>query len=176
VPQQRDPDRRRAEQLGDAFALDRGQQRGRIRPGQDETGGAEINVDGEKQSSWAQWYIGSACTSTSSPLIPPSIAHDTYWAISERLDSMTPLGRDSVPEVYIRRSGSSSAIGTSTADGSPVSIQVSTFSHSPVGVAPDSPIQPRIPPARPAEARAFSAVGASASSVTRPAASESVTM
>src|SRR5690349_23875262 len=67
----------------------------------------------KKQSSCAQWYIGSACASTSSALISPSIAQLTYWAISERLESSTPLGRDSVPEVYIIRIGSSSPTGTS---------------------------------------------------------------
>ena len=38
----------------------------------------------------------------------------TYCAISERLVSIAPLGRDSVPLVYISRSGSSSATTVST--------------------------------------------------------------
>ena len=43
----------------------------------------------------------------------PSITQDTYCHISARLDSSAPLGRDSVPEVNIIRTGSSSSIGTS---------------------------------------------------------------
>src|SRR5271170_3452272 len=78
----------------------------------------------------------------SSALIPPSWAQLTYWLISEREDSITPLGRDSAPEVYMRRSGSSSAIGTSGIVSSPDCHQGST--SSPAGgrgrtdPAPDS--------------------------------------
>ena len=85
---------------------------------------------------------------------------------------MTPLGRDSVPEVYIRRTGSSSATATSGADSSPACHQSSTSSQPAVGAAPESPIQPRTPPSTPAVASAFSAVVASASSVTIPVAPE----
>ena len=105
----------------------------------------------------------------SSAVISPSMAQDRYWLISERLGSSTPLGRDSVPEVYISRSGSSSAIGTSGASAGPCRHQSSTSSQPAAGAAPDSPIQPRTPPDSPAEAAAFSAVGARASSATMPA-------
>src|SRR4051812_43809591 len=126
----------------------------------------------KKQSSWAQWYMGSACTSTSSALIPPSTMQLTYWLISDRLESMTPLGRDSVPDVYISRSGSSSATRTSGALSSPSVHHGSTSSQPSAGVAPESPIQPRRPPSWPAAASACSAVGASASSATIPLAPE----
>jgi hypothetical protein len=112
--------------------------------------------------------MGSAWTSTSSTLISPSIAQLTYWPIRERLESITPLGRDSVPEVYIRRSGSSSATGTSGASVGPSRHQPSTSSQPAAGAAPDRPIQPRTAPATPASASAFSAVAASASSATTP--------
>ncbi len=91
----------------------------------------------------------------SSAAIPPSITQLTYCAISERLDSITPLGRDSVPEVYISRSGSSSSITTSGSCAGPTRHQSSTFSQPGAGCAP---IQPRTPPAIPAAAIAFSAV------------------
>ena len=105
----------------------------------------------------------------SSALIPPSRAQLTYWLISEREDSITPLGRDSVPEVYMRRSGSSSAIGTSGIVSSPDCHQGSTSSQPAAGAAP---IQPRIPPSVPAAASAWPAVPARAASVTRPQAPE----
>ena len=38
---------------------------------------------------------------------------ETYCHISDRLECIAPLGRDSVPEVYISRSGSSSSTATS---------------------------------------------------------------
>ena len=43
--------------------------------------------------------------------MPPSTTQVTYCHSSDRLDSSAPLGRDSVPEVYISRTGSSSATG-----------------------------------------------------------------
>src|SRR3954471_14782046 len=102
--------------------------------------------------------------------MPPSITQLTYWLISERLDSITPLGRDSVPDVYISRSGSSSPTGTSGAVSGPSVHQPSTSSQPSVGSAPESGIQPRTPPGVPAMLNAFSAVGASASSATIPTA------
>ena len=92
----------------------------------------------------------------SSGLIPPSRAQLTYWLISEREDSITPLGRDSVPEVYMRRSGSSSAIGTSGIVSSPDRHQASTSSQPAAGAVPEAPIQPRTPPWIPAAASACS--------------------
>ncbi len=127
----------------------------------------------KKQSSCAQWYIGSECTSTSSTLIPPSMTQLTYWLISDRLDSMTPLGRDSVPDVYISRSGSSSPTSTPGSPGSTMwpnssrSSQVSKSSQPSTGGDPP-PIQPRTPPLTPAVASASSAVAASSSSTTIP--------
>src|SRR4051812_12422551 len=100
----------------------------------------------------------------SSGVMPPSTTQDTYWLISDRLESITPLGRDSVPEVYISRSGSSSAIATSGASVEPSRHHGSTSSQPPDGAAPESGIQPRTPPSTPAAASALSAVGASASS------------
>ena len=108
----------------------------------------------------------------SSPAIPPSTMHETYWLISERLDSNTPLGRDSVPEVYINRSGSSSATAISGAVAAPCCHQRSTSSQPSTGPEPERPITPRIPPVIPAEASAFSAAGTSLSSATSPRASE----
>jgi len=102
--------------------------------------------------------------------MPPSMAHPTYWAISDRLESITPFGRDSVPEVYISRSGSSSPTGTSGAVSGPSVHQPSTSSQPSVGAAPDSGIHPRTPPVTPAMVSAFSAVGARASSATIPVA------
>jgi hypothetical protein len=125
-----------------------------------------------KQSNCAQWYRGRECSSTSSALIPPSTAQLTYWLISERLDSITPFGRDSVPEVYISRSGSSSPTGTSGAVSGPVRHQSSTSSQPAAGAAPESPIHPRTPPSTPAAASASAAVDARASSVTIPVAPE----
>ncbi len=116
--------------------------------------------------------MGRECSSTSSALMPPSTAQLTYWVISDRLDSITPLGRDSVPDVYISRSGSSSLTATSGASTGPSDHQPSTSSQPVAGVAPDSGIQPRTPPSTPAAASAFSAVGASASSATIPLAPE----
>jgi hypothetical protein len=104
----------------------------------------------------------------SSALMPPSTMQDTYWLISDFDDSMTPLGRDSVPEVYIRRSGSSSSTATSGACGEPSVIQVPTSSQSPDGAVPPRAIQPRTPPVSPETAMALSAVGARVSSVIRP--------
>src|SRR4051812_23757018 len=124
----------------------------------------------KKQSSCAQWYIGSECTSMSSPLIPPSMAQLTYWLISERLDSMTPLGRDSVPDVYISRSGSSSATATSGAASGPVRHHSSTSSQPSAGAAPDRRMTPQTPPVR--EPSASAAAGTSASSATMPVAPE----
>src|SRR4051812_6750627 len=126
----------------------------------------------KKQSSWAQWYIGSECSSTSSALMPPSMTQLTYCAISDLLDSMTPFGRDSVPDVYISRSGSSSPTGTSGAVPGPSLHQPSTSSQPWLGTAPDSAIQPRTPSVTPAMPSAFSAVGARASSATIPTAPE----
>src|SRR3954453_3190589 len=100
------------------------------------------------------------------------MAQLTYCAMRERLESMTPLGRDSVPEVYINLRGSSSAIGTSGSPGFPPSIQLSTSSQLSAAPAPESGIQPRTPLDIPAAAIACSAVGASASSVISPAAPE----
>ena len=101
--------------------------------------------------------------------MPPSITQLTYWAISDRLDSMTPLGRDSVPEVYISRSGSSSATATSGALSvarRPPGVDVLPAG---VGAAPDS-ADPAAHPAgrrrpRPAPSPRC---GASASSATIP--------
>src|SRR3954471_7101281 len=104
--------------------------------------------------------------------MPPSMTQLTYWAISDRLDSITPFGRDSVPDVYMSRSGSSSPTGTSGAVSGPSDNPPSTPSQPFVGAAPDSGIQPRTPPVTPAIDSAFSAVGASASSVTIPVAPE----
>src|SRR5919202_420171 len=126
----------------------------------------------KKQSSCSQWYIGSECTSTSSALIPPSITQETYWAISDRLESITPLGRDSVPEGYMSRSGSSSATATSGALASPSRHQGSTSSQPSAGACPDRLIQPRRPPSTPATSSALVAVGASTSSATTPLAPE----
>src|SRR5829696_5669665 len=130
----------------------------------------------KKQSSCAQWYIGSECSSTSSASMPPSIAQLTYCAISDRLDSITPLGRDSVPDVYMSRSGSSSPTGTSGGVSGPAVHQASTSSQPSPAASPDSGIQPRTPPVTPAVLSAFSAVGASASSATIPLAPECVRM
>lgn len=95
----------------------------------------------------------------------PSIAVETYWAISDRLDSSTPFGRDSVPEVYISRSGSSSATGTEGAVSLPGwSIQSATLSHSP----PLPPIRPRTTSVRPARFNASAAVSSNASSAISP--------
>src|SRR3954453_14001766 len=92
----------------------------------------------KKKSSCAQWYIGSECSSTSSALMPPSTMQLTYWLIRERLGSITPLGRDSVPEVYISRSGSSSATATSGGSSGPERTQASTSSQRPPWSAGDS--------------------------------------
>ncbi len=97
---------------------------------------------------------------------------DTYWAISDREDSITPLGRDSVPEVYISRSGSSSATSTSGACPGPVRHQAPTSCQPAAGAAPEDPIQPRTGSATPAAARAASAVPARAASATIPLAPE----
>ncbi len=80
----------------------------------------------------------------SSALIPPSRTQLTYWLISEREDSITPLGRDSVPEVYMSRSGSSSAIGTSGIVSSPDCHQGSTSSQPAAGAAPIQPADPAL--------------------------------
>src|SRR3546814_9596279 len=59
---------------------------------------------------------------------------ETYCHISDRLDSSAPLGRDSVPEVYINRSGSSSATlteGTSAALSNQVPVGVQPSGQSP---------------------------------------------
>src|SRR5690242_18536389 len=125
----------------------------------------------KKQSSCAQWYIGSECTSTSSTLIPPSTTQLTYWLISDRLDSMTPLGRDSVPDVYMSRSGSSSPTSTPGSPGSTMRPCSSRSSHPSKSSQPSVgplPIQPRTPPLTPAVASAPSAVAASSSSTTMP--------
>src|SRR4051794_18231524 len=91
--------------------------------------------------------------------MPPSMAQETYWLTSDREDSTTPLGRDSVPEVYISRRGSSSATATSGGLSSPVRHQPSTSSQPGAGAAPDRPIQPRTPPGTSAAASALSVEG-----------------
>ena len=48
VAQQRDPHRRRAEQLADLLPRDSGQQRGRVRAGHDDAGGAQVDVGAEE--------------------------------------------------------------------------------------------------------------------------------
>ena len=53
----------------------------------------------KKQCSCAEWKSGSAWTSTSSGVISPSTKQLVCWAIRERLVSIVPLGRDSVPLV-----------------------------------------------------------------------------
>ncbi len=96
------------------------------------------------------------------------MTHETYWLISDRDGSSTPLGRDSVPLVYISRSGSSSATTTSGSSAGPALHQSCTSSQ--FAAAP--PIRPRIPSDAPAVAIAFSAVAISASSATMPDAPE----
>ena len=78
----------------------------------------------------------------------------TYWPISDRLDSITPLGRDSVPDVYISRSGSSSATRRRgrpgrDADQSSTSCQPSAGAAS----AADAAARPSRPAGRPAPSR-----------------------
>src|SRR5215218_2807882 len=61
----------------------------------------------------------------------------TYWETIERLESCTPFGRDSVPLVYIRRSGSSSATSTSGGVASGCSTQRWTSSQPSTGSPTD---------------------------------------
>ena len=97
--------------------------------------------------------------------MPPSTTQDTYCHISERLDSIAPLGRDSVPEVYISRSRSSSP--TSTCGGVPSRSIHCWTSAQPVGnSSPPSRITARTGTSSPAAAIALPAVAASPSSAT----------
>ena len=91
----------------------------------------------------------------------------TYCHISDRLLSSAPLGRDSVPEVYISRTGSSSPTGTYVAP-------AACANHSAMSVQPSGapPIATR-PVTVPAEAAsALSATGTRASSTTKQLAPE----
>ncbi len=94
----------------------------------------------------------------------------TYWAISARLDSIAPFGRDSVPEVYISRTGSSSATTTSRRLTGPDLAQPATSSHPGSGAVPASAIQPRTPSGVPATWTAWATCGYSASSTITPVA------
>ena len=68
----------------------------------------------------------------SSSVIPPSTMQLTYWAMIDRLDSVTPFGRDSVPLVYMSWIGSSSPITTPGSDRSGCSSH-SVTSSQPAG-------------------------------------------
>lgn len=98
----------------------------------------------------------------SSADIDPSMTHETYCHIRERLESSAPLGRDSVPEVYISRIGSSSA--TTTSGGVPsCSSQVRTSVQPDGGCVPITTRRVTLPP----DVIASSAVGTSAPSTTK---------
>ena len=84
--------------------------------------------------------------------------------MSDRLDSIAPLGRDSVPLVYISCSGSSSATATSGSSAGPSAHHSATSDQPGRGAAP---IQPRTPSPQSASFNACSATSARASSTTR---------
>ena len=99
--------------------------------------------------------------------MPPSMTQDTYCHISERLDSIAPFGRDSVPDVYISRTRSSSP--TSTGGGVPArSIQCRRSAHPAGTSSPRSRITARTGTSSPAASTALTAVAASPSSATNP--------
>lgn len=93
---------------------------------------------------------------------------ETYCVISDLLDSRTPFGRDSVPEVYIMRTGSSSSMTMPGADASPVVIHSATGSNPCGACTPAKGIHPRMSMGVPAVAIASMTVGPSASSTTTP--------
>src|SRR5262245_14856254 len=96
----------------------------------------------------------------------PSTMQETYCHISDRLDSSAPFGRDSVPDVNIIRTGSSSP--TWTYGAGPAWSNHDCASGQPVGDG--SPLRPTasLVVTVPAEAAsAFSATGTRASSTTK---------
>src|SRR3954469_8550392 len=103
--------------------------------------------------------------------MPPSTMQETYCHISARELSRAPLGRDSVPEVNIIRTGSSSPTGT-YGDGPAWSSQDCASSQPWGGTSPPSRNASLVLTVPTDAAMAFSATGTSASSTTKAFADE----